>query len=103
VENLNDIFAVSPNPFNPVVSVLLRITDKNGFAGKKWNRMLSVFDIRGVRVASLEPSRFRYNSANQISSTTWQWNAGQAASGAYVIRIDAGNGKVLTKKVVLTK
>jgi len=101
-ENQGAVFSLSPNPFNPSVSVLLRITDKDGFAGKKWDRMLAVYDIHGKRVASLEPSSISNNSNQQVTYA-WQWNAKQSASGTYVIRVNAGNGKTLTRKMILMR
>jgi hypothetical protein len=101
-ESPTTVFSLSPNPFNPSVKVLLRITDKDGFAGKTVDRSLSVFDISGIRVASIVPSEVSYNNGKQVTCV-WQWNAKQAASGAYVIRVNMGNGKTLTRKVMLMR
>jgi len=99
---LSDMFSVSPNPFNPSVRVVVRMSSKDGFGGKKWNPKLSVYDIRGSLVGALEPENIYWNNVNQMTCS-WRWDAKLAASGAYVVRVDAGNGKTLTRKVVLTR
>jgi hypothetical protein len=60
------------------------------------------YEFRGALVGALEPENIYWNNINQMTCT-WRWDAKQAASGAYVVRVDAGNGKTLTRKVVLTR
>jgi hypothetical protein len=99
---LSDMFSVSPNPFNPSVRVVVRMSSRDGFGGKKWNPKLSVYDIRGALVSALEPENIYWNNVNQMTCS-WRWDAKLSASGAYVVRVDAGNGKRLTRKVMLMR
>jgi hypothetical protein len=101
-EGTAPLLTCAPNPFNPLVKVVLSVMDKTGASGKNESRKLSVFDIRGIQVASLEPSEVRYNSSH-LATYSWQWNAKQAASGAYIVKVNTGNGKTLTQKIVLMR
>ncbi|MFA6617722.1 MAG: T9SS type A sorting domain-containing protein [Candidatus Neomarinimicrobiota bacterium] len=81
--------AAFPNPFNPTLTIRYGLTED---AQTKVN----ILDLQGKTITSLE------NKFQKAGSHELQWQAGDAASGIYLVEVIAG-GKRDLKKVLLTK
>lgn len=81
-----------PNPFNPEVAIRF-IGAKPGAA-----RSVKIFDMAGKLVKDFGAELGSEKSA----AVTLRWNAGERASGVYVIRASAGKTE-LTRKIILAK
>jgi hypothetical protein len=84
-----------PNPFNPITSIAYAVPDGGADID------LAVFNIAGVRVATLASGRV----AGGRKSVTWDGtdaHGAPVASGIYFVRLTAED-TVLTRKVVLLK
>jgi len=80
-----------PNPFNPATNIKFEIpTAKLGFVS------LKVYDLLGREVVTL------VNEVGRPGVYTAQWDAGEAASGVYFYRLEAG-AFVQTKRMLLLK
>ncbi len=80
----NSFFTVTPNPFNP--STLISFSNPNRHA------RISIFNSNGKIV----------EERNNVTGTSFVWDAKGIASGVYVLKITNG-GKVLTKALVLQR
>jgi len=78
-----------PNPFNPVTTIRFGIT-------KVCNVCIDVFDITGKHTKNL------YRGMEKAGYHDVVWDASTAASGTYIIRVQAGS-KTLMRKCVLLK
>ena len=87
--------SVNPNPFNPQVNVTVR-----GVVDAKQRQVLEVFDVRGHKVASLEPKG--KTVTGRYGRFDYSWNATASASGVYIIKIKMGQ-KMWQRKVTLIK
>jgi hypothetical protein len=78
------LFPVYPNPFNGSASVRYRLPDASPVH-------LAVYNMRGQEIAVLVDGN---QTAGEYSV---EWNAGDAASGVYLIRLIAGAGRSVQK------
>ncbi|MCB1162935.1 5'-nucleotidase C-terminal domain-containing protein [bacterium] len=83
------IVGAFPNPFNPKTNVRFSLAEAGPVR-------LSVFDAQGRQVATLVDGRLGAGD-HEVS-----WNAGEAGSGIYLVRIQSASG-VDSRKLVLTK
>lgn len=80
-----------PNPFNPTTVIPFEL-------GKDGHVMLSVYNIKGQKVATLV-NRHMTAGAHQI-----KFDGSDFASGLYMVRLQSENGKVdLAREMLLTK
>ena len=78
-----------PNPFNPSTSI--------GYSLPEQTRVqLVVYDLLGRRVATLV-DRMQEPGRHQVA-----WDAGSAASGVYIYRLEAG-GQAITRRMTLVR
>lgn len=80
-----------PNPFNPVTEISFAVP-----LGARTQVLLQVFDVLGREVATL------VNEVKEPGRYSVQWDGGNAASGMYYYRLDAGTFTA-TKKMLLLK
>jgi len=92
----------SPNPFNPVLSIVVRYQSGNTVTSATQDNTLRIYNVRGNLVRSLSPSEVLHTGASGVTCC-YTWNAGAEASGAYFVRADVGGKKVFSKKAVLLK
>jgi hypothetical protein len=85
-----EIWSLSPNPFNPVLSISFSIP----FDAQA---RVSVYNLRGEEVAVLAN-----NPMMQAGNHTFQWDASTHPSGMYFVQIQTANG-FDTKKALLLK
>jgi hypothetical protein len=78
-----------PNPFNPATQIIYSLPQDSRV-------QVSVYNIRGEKVATL------VNEDQEAGSHTIVWNAAQAGSGIYFIKLEAG-GVSRMKKCLLVK
>jgi hypothetical protein len=78
-----------PNPFNPVTTIAFKL-------GTTTTVTLSVFNLRGEKIAELESGRLL------AGPHTIQWNAGRLPSGAYFYRL-VTEYFVQTRKMTILK
>ena len=78
-----------PNPFNPTTNINFSIA-------KASNVKLVIYNILGQKVATL------INNFMSAGTYTYQFNAGNFASGVYIYSLEAGSYK-MNKKMVLLK
>ena len=78
-----------PNPFNPVTSINYALT-------KAGNVILSIYNLRGERVATIVEE---YQIPGIYSAN---WNAENSASGIYFYRLQIGTASI-SKKMLLLK
>jgi hypothetical protein len=78
-----------PNPFNPSTNIQFRIPEQSFVH-------LNVFNLLGEEVATL------VNEELRTGTYVGNWNAAGFPSGVYIYTLSA-NGRVLTKKMMLTK
>ena len=78
-----------PNPFNPTLNIKYGLTED-------LHTRVQILDIKGKIITTLE------NRLKKAGNYELQWNAENATSGIYFVRILAGEKKDL-KKVLLTK
>jgi len=76
-----------PNPFNPVTTIVFKL-------GKTTTATLSVFNLRGEKIAELASGRL------QAGPHSIQWNTGNIPSGTYFYKLEAGDF-VQTLKMLL--
>ncbi|GAI92263.1 unnamed protein product, partial [marine sediment metagenome] len=79
-----------PNPFNPSTTIGYQL-DQAGMVN------LVVYDLLGRKIATL------VDEMKIPGSYSATWNADGYSSGVYFFRIDLGNSKVLTQKMMLVK
>jgi len=79
-----------PNPFNPSTTISYRLTSAN-------NTELSIYNLVGQKVATIVNTR---QAAGQYS---YEWNAGNFASGVYFYQLTVGNDISTTRKMILIK
>jgi hypothetical protein len=78
-----------PNPFNPITTIEFDLP-------KTSNVILKIFNILGEEVATLVSDRLT------AGSYTYQWDAGNLASGVYLYRFET-EGYVETRKMILMR
>jgi len=78
-----------PNPFNPATQIIYSLPQNAKVE-------LSIYNIRGEKVATL------VNDDQEAGSYTIVWNAAQAGSGIYFIRLEVGGYRTM-KKCLLMK
>jgi hypothetical protein len=78
-----------PNPFNPSTNIRFSIPEQS-------HVRLRVFNLLGEEVSSLVNEELR--GGNYVA----EWNAAGLASGTYFYVLNA-NGRVLSKRMILTK
>jgi len=83
-----EIGAAYPNPFNPSVSVPVKL-------GSKAAVNVRIFDILGRQVAELNKGTL------DAGSHTMNWNAENLASGVYFLNIQAGTETAIRKVVLM--
>jgi len=83
------INSIYPNPFNPVVNIVLSID----IAG---HLQLSVFNIEGIQIKTI------YNGPSIVGESTFTWGPENRASGFYFISAVIDN-HVKTQKVLFLK
>lgn len=81
--------SVAPNPFNPVTTLSFSLDAPS-------DAVIGIYDVRGRRVLH---EKLDHLSAGDH---TWTWDAGAAASGVYLLRLEAG-GQSVTRRAVLLK
>ena len=75
------MFAAYPNPFNPITQIRYEIPAEG-------NLEISIFDLRGQKVETLE------NEFIQPGEYTTNWDASHVASGVYFVHFTAlGEGR----------
>ena len=79
-----------PNPFNPITTITYNL-NKPGMVN------LVIYDLLGRKVATL------VDDIKAPGNHSVMWNAKGHASGVYFYRIDLGESKVLTQKMMLVK
>jgi len=79
-----------PNPFNPATTINYRL-DQAGMVN------LVIYDLLGRKVTTL------VDEMKTLGNHTITWNAEDFASGIYFYRIETGDSKVLTQKMLLVK
>lgn len=83
------LFQNSPNPFNPMTSIVFELAD-HGFT------TLKVYDVLGREVATL------VNDALDAGKHVVAFDASRLASGVYVYRLES-NGFTAVKKMIVAK
>ncbi len=78
-----------PNPFNPVTQIVYTLPQASHVE-------LNVYNVRGEKVVTL------VNDDQEAGSHTIVWNAAQAGSGIYFIKLEAGGFSTM-KKCLLVK
>lgn len=79
-----------PNPFNPSTTINYRL-DQAGMVN------LVIYDLLGQKVATL------VDEVRTLGNYTVRWNAQGIASGIYICRVELGESKVLTQKMLLLR
>ena len=79
-----------PNPFNPITTINYQL-NQPGMVN------LVIYDMLGRKIDTLVDEEKSPGSYAAI------WNAEGHASGVYFYRIQAGDSKVLTQKMLLVK
>ena len=104
MDNLNRGFELAqntPNPFNPTtaISFFVPYTWDNGktLLAAKRRVELSVYDVRGQRIALLADQAFKAGALHYVV-----WRAADCASGVYFYRIVSGDF-TQTRKMVLVR
>ncbi len=78
-----------PNPFNPKTTIMSGVPQRSLVE-------LKIFDALGREVATL------VNEVQDAGTKSVEWDGGNKASGAYVLRMKAGDA-VLSRKMILAK
>ncbi len=78
-----------PNPFNPTLTIRYGLTEDA-------QTKINILDLRGKTIARLE------NKFQKAGSYEVQWQAGDAASGIYLVEVVSGEKRDM-RKVLLTK
>jgi hypothetical protein len=89
-----ELYQNYPNPFNPMTHIDFYLPSNERVS-------LTVYDVRGKRVATLIDQRQEYGH----HSVTWDGtdlNGERVGSGVYFYRLEAGK-RVITKKLVVVK
>jgi rhodanese-related sulfurtransferase len=86
-----DGIRIFPNPFNPVVTIMVR-----RYAYSVRRVSLKIYDISGKLVKDFTPY------ASRITPYTFTWNASQYHSGTYILKALIGN-KIYSRKLILQK
>ena len=86
-----EVEVAGPNPFNPSTQLSI-VVPEAGYVSVK------VFNVLGQEVANLVDGQMDASSAGHLVN----WNAGNLASGVYIVRA-ATAGKVSTQKLMLLK
>ena len=78
-----------PNPFNPSITINFELSEKN-------YTNISVYNLLGERIDKLVSDNFNagYHSIN--------WDAGNIASGVYIVKVIAGSN-IASQKIMLLK
>jgi hypothetical protein len=87
---------VSPNPFNPSVSISYRVQTYDGMSPHEVRVRLSIYSITGALVALLG------DGPQTPGRHTETWNAAGCPAGVYLLRLVAGNVHI-TKKITLLR
>jgi hypothetical protein len=95
----SQVFSVSPNPFNPVTTIVVRYKVK----GKRHTPDLRIYNINGKIVKDFSSSIYLLPSTSYLPKTqSLVWNASHLPSGLYFIKLKYGE-KSLTKKITLIR
>ncbi len=89
IPDLFGLQAVFPNPFNPMLTIRYGLTEDAQTSVK-------ILDLQGKTIATLE------NKFQKAGSYELQWQAGNKASGIYLVEVVSGE-KSDMRKVLLTK
>ena len=86
-----ELKVTGPNPFNPSTRLNV-VVEEAGYVSVK------IYNLMGQQVATLADGYMDKSSEGH----TLHWNAGQLASGVYLVRAENA-GKVSTQKLMLLK
>jgi hypothetical protein len=89
-----ELLAPFPNPFNPMATVAFNLKDPGRVT-------LSVFDLRGRRVASLEDG-FLASGQHRYTWTGMDYRGQRVASGVYFARLETA-GLSMVRRMLLVK
>ena len=84
-----ELFAVYPNPFNPVCNLRIEIIEDSNFR-------LHIYDMNGKLIEELA------NTQLNVGNHVFTWNAEHSPSGIYLARLESPT-EIYTKKLLLLK